>query len=60
MTRALIEIVGSAVLAVLLVLLWLTASHTGYADFDFGTGLVRCGVAHFPPSCATQESRDER
>lgn len=54
--RDVLQIVGSAVLAVLLVVWWLTTSHAGYADFDFGSGLVRCGVAHFPPSCASQET----
>lgn len=41
MLRDLIEILGGALLCAALVVWWLTASHAGYSDFDFGTGLVR-------------------
>lgn len=42
-----------AIWALLVLLMALVLWRPGpLADFDFGSGLVRCGVDHFPPSCS--------
>ena len=39
MLADIVQIVGSAILAALLVVWWLSTTHAGYSDFDFSTGL---------------------
>ena len=55
MTRDILQILGGVLLATALVVWWLAATHASYNYFYVSTGFVRCGVDHFPPSCATQE-----